>query len=176
MPARKPNKPIRNRNYRIPFEIRGGARYFPTMPVLFRFLRRVLGDLFDVPEDQVPDSQVARFVYAGFPYAHQFKLGLKNIGHAGFIALMCRHTGLPISYIQKIRTGEWDLERAWKEYLNFKKRNKVRFIQELYGPRGIVEVEVESKVDNSTRAGKVYAFLFHYLRPIICPPNRPEPL
>jgi hypothetical protein len=176
MPARKPKKPIRNRNYRVPFEIRGRARYFPTMPVLFQFIRRVLGDEFDTPEDLVPDSQVARFVYPGFPYAHQFKLGQKNISHIGHISFLCRHTGLPLSLVQKVRTGEWDLERAWKEYLSFKKRNKVRLTTELVGPRGKVEIDLESKVDNTTKAGKVYGFLVHRLRPIVCPPNRPEVL
>lgn len=166
MAKKKAKRAPRIRNYRIPVEERNRDRYFPTMPVLFAFTRRVVADMFGGKEEDLTDSQVVRFIFPGFPYAHQFKLGIKNISHVGYVSFLARHLGVPLAFIQKIRTGEWDLERAWEEYLKFKKRNRIRLVTEVTGPKGIVEIELESKTEDANRGGKMFGVAIRRLRPL----------
>jgi hypothetical protein len=169
-----PRKATRHREYRIPAEIHPTKRVFPTMVELFRFIQGILLEISEYnPEvDQEPkDADVVRFIYPGYPYAHQLKRGMKNLHDVSEIFLLARHLGVPVEWILKIRTGEWTEKDALKAYKERAKEYKGGVAQTtLFGGKGIAEITVKWKKPNREFLGELYAGVIQETRKAILNP------
>lgn len=170
-------EPERKRNYRIPFkkDSETGKVYFPTLEVLFRFVHYVLKDIVQAERDEdIFDSEVARFIYPGYPYIHQFKMGKKNVSNVIELALLARNLGVPLEWIQKIRKGEWDLEAAIAAY-EARKGGAALSAQATYtGSAGSFTAVVRIDDHDAGLLGDVYATVLHYLRKAVSDPQIDE--
>lgn len=160
----------RRRNYRIPYhkDEHDGSVHFPTIETLFRFVREVLKDLVQEERDEnVFDSEVARFIYPGYPYAHQFKLGLKNVNSIIELTLLSRNLGIPFRWIQKIRKGEWSEEAALRAYHDRKGDRALAAQATHTGSAGSFDVTIAVDEHDPALLGDIYATVINHLRPAV---------
>lgn len=163
-------KDIRKKNYRIPFrrDRKGGQAEFPTMEVLFQSALSVLKDLIQEDrEENVFDSEVARFIYPGYPYAHQFKRGLKNISHVVELSLLSRNLGVPFVWIQSVRKGEWGVKEFMAAYESRKKGAVLAAEAEHVGEAGDLRITVRVDQHDAALLGDAYAAALTVLRPAV---------
>lgn len=163
-------KETRKKNYRIPFrrDKRSGQAEFPTIEVLFQFVQEVLKDVVQEERDEnIFDSEVARFIYPGYPYAHQFKRGLKNVSHVIELSLLARNLGVPVEWLQNIRRGEWTLRDAMAAYQARKDGAVLCAEAEHLGELGSLKIRIQLNEQDPVRFGDAYATAIQALRPVV---------
>ncbi len=162
----------RSRNYRIPFERVRGRVQFPTIRVLFEFVKDIVVDLVGEPDpDALYDSEVARFVYPGYPYAHQFKLGMKNVSNIVELQLLARNLGIPMDWIRGIRSGDLTLRKALELYRDRKGDADLAASAEHFSSAGAFTVTIRGDSVDPGLLGEVYAQVIRSLRTVVSDPR-----
>lgn len=168
-------KDVRKKNYRIPSsrDRKTGKAVFPTMETLFNTTMAILKDLIQEDRDEnlrdenLFDSEVARFIYPGYPYAHQFKRGLKNVSNVVELSLLSRNLGMPFQWVQSIRRGDLDFNAAISAYQKRKRGAALAAEAEYVGELGDLRITVRTRQHDSALLGDAYAAALGLLRPVV---------